>query len=227
MLPSVFFFIIDNEFDGYILFVPTGGGLSEGSFLVNASDSVSYTHLDVYKRQPIRSASQKQSSELPALPQNAELIVQKQRQKQLQENLDKLQINDNDSNNNVNTVVDDMNNDNSDHYLSVPKSRKLHPSARAKSVGHARRESLKFTRPPIPAALPPSDMTNDNGFLGEANHDRYNPVSSNFSAVPEDSTTYSDNTIVSTNNGSLSAYSQELTEKQILEEASKLSLIHI
>ena len=170
---------------------------------------------------PIRSASQKQSSELPALPQNAELIVQKQRQKQLQENLDKLQINDNDSNNNVNTVVDDMNNDNSDHYLSVPKSRKLHPSARAKSVGHARRESLKFTRPPIPAALPPSDMTNDNGFLGEANHDRYNPVSSNFSAVPEDSTTYSDNTIVSTNNGSLSAYSQELTEKQILEEASK------
>lgn len=165
---------------------------------------------------PIRSVSQKQNSDLPALPQNAELIVQKQRQKLLQENLDKLQINDND-NNNVNAVVDGINNDNSDHYLSVPKGRKLHPSARAKSVGHARRESLKFTRPPIPAALPPSDMTNDNGFLGEANKERYNPVSSNFSTVPEDSTTYSNDT----NNGLTSVYSQELTEKQILEEASK------
>ncbi|EJS42735.1 kin2p [Saccharomyces arboricola H-6] len=169
---------------------------------------------------PARSASQKQNNNLPALPQNAELIVQKQRQKLLRENLDKLQINDNSTNSNLH-ASDEKNNNVADHYLSVPKNRKLHPSARAKSVGHARRESLKFTRPPIPAALPPSDMTDNNGFLGEANNERYNPVNGNFSAVPEDSTLYNDNTIRITGNGPFGAYAQELTEKQILEEASK------
>ncbi|CAI4046052.1 hypothetical protein SKDZ_12G1460 [Saccharomyces kudriavzevii ZP591] len=170
---------------------------------------------------PARSLSQKQSNNLPALPQNADLIVQKQRQKLLQENLDKLKINDDGSNNNVNTASDDTSNDKGDHYLSVPKNRKLHPSARAKSVGHARRESLKFTRPPITAALPPSDMTNGNGFLGEANKEKYNPVNKKFLAVPEDLTTYNDNSFGNTSNGAFPLYTQELTEKQILEEASK------
>ncbi|CAI4046361.1 hypothetical protein N7582_003793 [Saccharomyces uvarum] len=170
---------------------------------------------------PARSASQKQSSNLPALPQDAELIVQKQRQKVLKENLDKLQINDSNINSNVNNANNETNTDNGDHYLSVPKNRKLHPSARAKSVGHARQESLKFTRPPIPAALPPSDMTNDNGFLGEANNERYNPVNRNFLAVPEDSMVHNDSKINNVNNGPFPTYVQEFTEKQILEEASK------
>ncbi|QID86692.1 Serine/threonine-protein kinase [Saccharomyces pastorianus] len=64
-------------------------------------------------------------------------------------------------------------------------------------------------------------MTNDNGFLGEANNERYNPGNRNFLAVPENSMVHNDNKIDDVSNGPFPIYVQEFTEKQILEEASR------
>ncbi|KAH3901932.1 serine/threonine protein kinase KIN2 SCDLUD_001717 [Saccharomycodes ludwigii] len=93
---------------------------------------------------------------LPALPPNADLMV---KQQELKERFNKM-ISNNGSTNHTyengadtntlkplmlpkNTAATDQ---------SPPMSRKMHPSARAKSVGHVRRESLNFVRPPVPAA---------------------------------------------------------------------------
>lgn len=83
--------------------------------------------------------SSQPNPDIPALPSNARTLVREQQQ-QLQGNLERLNI-DEVSQNNEDAPV---------QLLSVPKGRKLHPSARAKSVGHARRESLKYVQPPIP-----------------------------------------------------------------------------
>ncbi|CDO96264.1 unnamed protein product [Kluyveromyces dobzhanskii CBS 2104] len=115
--------------------------------------------------------------DLPALPANADVLV-----KQQQEKLHDLKLH--------NEVDDESDSQYSGTYdenkplplLSYPKGKKLHPSARAKSVGHARRESLKYSRPPVPAestTATSSEMvsaedhnnTNDDGFLQSGSGD--------------------------------------------------------
>ncbi|CAG98665.1 serine/threonine protein kinase KIN2 [Kluyveromyces lactis] len=139
--------------------------------------------------------------DLPALPANADVLV-----KQQQERLNDLKLN---------NELDDESETQSTKYdenqplalLSLPKGKKLHPSARAKSVGHARRESLKYNRPPVlttSAANTSSDgstapgriNTNDDGFLQS---------SSEGNALQIDD---------------ISPW-EELTDEQIIERASK------
>ncbi|CCH60256.1 hypothetical protein TBLA_0C04600 [Henningerozyma blattae CBS 6284] len=154
-------------------------------------------------RSPQRSASQKQNADLPALPMNAETIVQQQRAKQLSNNMENLKINQDSANDDEATPTptttaptDTSNNnnntqDNSYDQLNIPKGRKLHPNARAKSVGHARRESLKYSRPPVPANLFQPEME-DNGFLHYSDDNRSD--NNNTTATNATSTSTNNNT---------------------------------
>lgn len=181
---------------------------------------------------PMRSSSQKQKSELPALPVNAESMVQQQREKHLERDMERLNVADV---SNVKSESDDQSNaevsfsqDESKPLppLHVTKGRKLHPSARAKSVGHARRESLKFMRPPVPATVSPRDYEdNGNGFL-EYNDDNRSDIGRS-DVTGTDANTTLDSTITKSGyseTGDVNAVRQsdeELTDEQILEEASK------
>ncbi|CAR27794.1 hypothetical protein ZYGR_0N02800 [Zygosaccharomyces rouxii] len=125
---------------------------------------------------PARSASQKQNSALPALPVNAETLVQQQRERQVEHGMGNLRVDDNGAQQpaaqqqegpqtDKPVIVTDLSQADDNKPLpplNVTKGRKLHPSARAKSVGHTRRESLKFVRPPVPAN---AQNVNDTGFL--------------------------------------------------------------
>ncbi|AAS54547.2 AGR058Wp [Eremothecium gossypii ATCC 10895] len=150
-------------------------------------------------------------SPLPALPVNAESLVKEQQR--LQDNLQGLDISgggqSSHANNNRNSTSSYNNNgpevideDKPLRQLSVPKGRKLHPSARAKSVGHARRESLKFMRPAIASQLSPQDI-NDEGFLEQG------------------SDTESENIFGGSSSGAVASVDEELTDKQILELAAR------
>ncbi|CCF56577.1 hypothetical protein KAFR_0B02800 [Kazachstania africana CBS 2517] len=158
---------------------------------------------------PMRSASQRQrkQNELPALPPNAQTLVQEQREKQVEKDMMRLKVNDkhigssvesprnaNEENNLEPEDSDD--NNNTLPPLNINKNRRYHPSARAKSVGHQRRESLKFMRPAVPA----SQDVDDHGFLENSDDNRSENVNNN-----------------SVENKDLN----ELTDEEILAEASK------
>lgn len=179
---------------------------------------------------PMRSASQKQHADLPALPINAESMVQQQREKLVERDMAKLNVAD--SSTSSAQADEQFNGDDSFSQdeskplppLNVTKGRKLHPSARAKSVGHARRESLKFMRPPVPAAVAPRDY-DENGFLeyNDDNRSYNNGTDASTSGATDmvrttgGSTGYSnidDATVTKSRDG-------ELTDEQILQEASK------
>ena len=175
---------------------------------------------------PVRSASQKQPSGLPALPTNAEYILQQQRAKQVEKSIDdlkfeKLTVNkvrgDNEQaaqkarNNNEHDETED----DSNQKLNVSKGRKLHPSARAKSVGHARRESLKFNRPPVPTSINHAD-TDNTGFL--ENESRLGSVNLNTAQTGIAGTINVVNSHLQITK--TSSYIHELTDQEILDEAS-------
>lgn len=134
-------------------------------------------------KDPVQS---KRDSDLPALPSNAANLVKNEQQ--VHANLGKL------------TIADE---DKPLPQLQVPKGRKMHPSARAKSVGHARRESLKFMRPPVPAGMDPNAHDiNDEGFLETSDDGRSDNMSNTAAPV-------------------ISQEERELTDQEILELASK------
>ncbi|OXB45132.1 hypothetical protein B1J92_B01925g [Nakaseomyces glabratus] len=121
------------------------------------------------------------SQNLPDLPTDAKLIIEKTR---------------NSSKNKS---------DENETLQPVPhaKGKKLHPTARAKSVGHARRESLNFTRP---AVVPPNmadiEEVVDTGFLQTPDEEKLVKDKAFGEALS--------NTIV-----------EDLTDDEILKEASK------
>lgn len=116
---------------------------------------------------PSRSASTKvpRGMDFPALPTNAEVILQQQREKQLEQDMVNLKVNENADK----EEQDFMGYDESNPLppLNIVKGRKFHPNARAKSVGHARRESLKYSRPPVPTLPQQPELVEDRGFLEE------------------------------------------------------------
>ncbi|SCU86116.1 LANO_0C06788g1_1 [Lachancea nothofagi CBS 11611] len=127
----------------------------------------------------------KQQTDLPALPSNAANMVKNQQQ--AQEGVQRLQITDEDK---------------PLPTLAVPKGRKMHPSARAKSVGHARHESIKLMRPPVSNNMDQQVMNlNDDGFLETSDDGKSD---------------YLNNVEVTTSQGE-----RELTDQEILDIASK------
>lgn len=142
-------------------------------------------------------ASRDLNADLPALPPNADALV-----KQQEEKLEDLKITDSGESDKVR-----YDENKPLPFLSLPKGKKMHPSARAKSVGHARRESLKYDRIPGPlaadegadirgTAMPTQVNANNDGFLEH---------SSGLSAVPIDDVP------------SL----EELTDEEVIERASR------
>ena len=176
---------------------------------------------------PQRSASQKHQNrtDLPALPSNAESMLQQQRDKQIEQDMKKLNIDDEtdiakyEGNN---SQIDEENDENNPlPPLNVIKGRKYHPSARAKSVGHARRESLKFNRPALPSNIPQQGEIDDHGFLEYSDDNKSENVSNG---------TPSNNSVIRTGGahsidhalyGDAINERPQLTDSQILEEASR------
>ena len=201
---------------------------------------------------PMRSASQKQpkKNDLPALPSNAEMLLQQQREKQVEKDIGNLKISTGGNNNRSFQVTtqqqvqseiteeDEFNTSNDDNQpiqpLTVIKGRKYHPSARAKSVGHARRESLKFSRPPAPPTLAigsyPQDVE-DTGFLQFSDDSKSDSTRNPLTNTPTSGNTNNKNdsgTIRHMGHGngednmmSSTHYLPELTDEQILAEAAK------
>lgn len=170
---------------------------------------------------PARSASQKQNSALPALPVNAETLVQQQRERQIERGMGDLRIDTStpqqapvqpqlegpqERKPTVITNTSQVDDNKPLSPLSVTKGRKLHPSARAKSVGHARRESLKFVRPPVPAN---GHNMNDTGFLENKSPER------NVSAISPRKSNIEESGPVANDN------EEEFTDEAILEQASR------
>ena len=116
---------------------------------------------------PSRSASTKvpRGVDFPALPTNAEAILQQQREKQLEQDMVNLKVNENADREEQDFIGYDESNPLPP--LNIVKGRKFHPNARAKSVGHARRESLKYSRPPVPTLPQQPELVEDRGFLEE------------------------------------------------------------
>lgn len=160
---------------------------------------------------PSRSVSTKvaNTERFPALPANANTMVEQQ----LAKDMDNLNVN-----NNTNRAPDTSSADYDENKplppLTVTKGRKLHPSARAKSVGHSRRESLKFTRPPVPTNVQGYD-NDDAGFLEYSDDNRNDsaiirtPNSSKYLSPPTPNTRFGFGS------------TEELTDEQILEQASR------
>ncbi|EJS42392.1 kin1p [Saccharomyces arboricola H-6] len=164
---------------------------------------------------------------LPALPANAENMLEKQREKQVDEDLKLHSINK--QNNNVKTgneleaytVQKFEDNENDENHplppLIVAKGRKLHPSARAKSVGHARRESLKYMRPPVPSSVyPQQEELIDTGFLESSDDNKSDSLGNVTSHTNGSSSVHSVNRHVNS-----PSIEKELTDEQILQEASE------
>lgn len=178
---------------------------------------------------PARSASQKQNSALPALPINAETLVQQQRERQVEHGVDNLRVDTSGaqqastplqqegSQENKPVVIADMlpaDENKPLPSLNVTKGRKLHPSARAKSVGHTRRESLKFVRPPVPAN---TQNVNDTGFLEFNKERKSSDANENVDIVsPRKSNVESSDPIATGKSDE-----EEFTDEAILETASK------
>ncbi|CCE64905.1 hypothetical protein TPHA_0J00820 [Tetrapisispora phaffii CBS 4417] len=173
---------------------------------------------------PVRSSSHRQDNNLPALPSNAEHILQQQRANEMDQSNEQLtrdtlniqKVRNNNSNNNrddpqnildVGSEVDDVAKPLANENYA--KGRVLHPSARAKSVGHARRESLKFSRPPVP----PNVQENYNSEYADDNY-KNNHLASSAKATNQDEMNMLN--IVKT-----PSYIRELTDQEILDEASK------
>ncbi|AET39354.1 serine/threonine protein kinase KIN1 Ecym_4291 [Eremothecium cymbalariae DBVPG len=140
-------------------------------------------------------------SPLPALPSNAETLVKEQQI--LQSTLQDLDISATRGSSSTNHGHEAVDEEKPLKQLNIPKGRKLHPSARAKSVGHSRRESLKFMRPAVATQVSPQDF-NDDGFLENISDSKSDIM---FGA--------------SSSNGALSGVDEELTDKQILKLASR------
>ncbi|CAI4058193.1 hypothetical protein SKDZ_04G3410 [Saccharomyces kudriavzevii ZP591] len=178
---------------------------------------------------PVRSNDDESSNkgDFPALPANAENMLEKQREKQMEEDI--MNLHDiNKQNKNVekgngqeNSIVQKFEGSEDDENhplppLNVAKGRKLHPSARAKSVGHARRESLKYMRPPAPTSAYPQQELIDTGFL-ESSDDNKSDSLGNVNSHPNGSSSvHSVNVHINS-----SSMEKELTDEQILQEASK------
>ncbi|AMD18936.1 HBR035Wp [Eremothecium sinecaudum] len=144
-----------------------------------------------------RGGNSEAHSQLPALPYNAASLVKQQQI--LQHNMQELGL----SGSNTASPTSGQGRESVDEdkplkQLSVQKGRRLHPSARAKSVGHARRESLKFMRPAVATQVSPQDI-NDEGFLENSGEARSEFVGSN----------------------GLESVDEELSDKQILDLAAK------
>ncbi|CCK71268.1 serine/threonine protein kinase KIN2 KNAG_0G02110 [Huiozyma naganishii CBS 8797] len=189
---------------------------------------------------PMRSASQKQAkkTDLPALPSNAEALLQQQREREIERGVGNLDMNETTNATKATDQQDEgldigdtsMEENGPLPPLNVIKGRKFHPSARAKSVGHARRESLKFMRPPVPTATSNNyQEVNDWGFL-ENSDDNKSDNTGGLSAGNTNTsgnvvqTTTSNGSLVRTNSAALHnamAAIPELTDEQILDEASK------
>ncbi|SCU87190.1 LAFA_0E05270g1_1 [Lachancea sp. 'fantastica'] len=119
------------------------------------SENVPFTRFETHGAPPLPESvtNAKQHMELPALPSNAASMVKDQQL--AAEGVQRLQI---------------AGEDEPVSQLSVPKGRKMHPSARAKSVGHARRESVKIMRPPVSNNMDQQVMNmNDEKFLEYGN----------------------------------------------------------
>lgn len=196
-----------------------------------------------------RSTSQKHSnnsSELPALPTNAEQLVQQQRQMQMEKEMQRLRLDANhsprsnpthnslfqDEGTNDDIETDSKNDpsfrdeDNPLPAFNIAKGRRLHPSARAKSVGHARRESLKFMRPPVPNVNNNNLASdhNDHGFLQnfDQKSDTSTPIVTSSSSRAHDAHTMAlDKSTNHIDSITLNELEQEMSDEDILAEASK------
>ncbi|CAI4038004.1 hypothetical protein SMKI_04G3430 [Saccharomyces mikatae IFO 1815] len=179
--------------------------------------------------EPVKSNDSKSSNkgDFPALPVNAENMLEKQREKQMEEDVMKLRdINKQDNevekgSERENYAVQKFEGSDDDENhplppLNVAKGRKLHPSARAKSVGHARRESLKYMRPPVPTSAYPQQELIDTGFL-ESSDDNKSDSLGNITSHTNDSTSVHSMNVHITS----PSIEKELTDEQILQEASK------
>ncbi|CCD23242.1 serine/threonine protein kinase KIN2 NDAI_0B02070 [Naumovozyma dairenensis CBS 421] len=179
---------------------------------------------------PVRSMSQKKKATMPALPSNAETLVQEQRERQLSKGTDGT-LNDQNTDK-ANQLADrqDAGRQNVDADENVPlpplhvtKGRKFHPSARAKSVGHARRESLKFTRPPVPQSVYPRDVE-DNGFLEYSDDNRSDSRDGKTTEQREDSKkniTSNVETVKTIPECTTETSKDEMTDEEILAAASQ------
>lgn len=172
-------------------------------------------------RSPTRSASQKQNSELPALPLNAESLVKQQREKQ------GLSPEDTETTLTTNKLIPSEGQDESKPLppLNVTKGRKLHPSARAKSVGHTRREYSKYMRPPVSADISPEEYP-EHGILGYGDDNKAVDDLSNGGGSTSPSALVSSLGMTTGHSSTtetvhIKPYNEELTDEQILEEASK------
>lgn len=215
------------------------------------SYGVPIDHVNNVITPPMRSASQKQpkKTDLPALPSNAEILLQQQREKQVEKDMGNLnvstetgpqsarpfQVTTQQQNQPEITEDDEFNTSIDDQPvqpLNVIKGRKYHPSARAKSVGHARRESLKFSRPPVPPT--PTVGTypqgvEDTGFLqfsDDSKSDSTRNVSTNMASSDNNKNGSGSIRHMGHGNGedtsmSFMHYLPELTDEQILAEAAK------
>ncbi|SMN21648.1 similar to Saccharomyces cerevisiae YDR122W KIN1 Serine/threonine protein kinase involved in regulation of exocytosis [Maudiozyma saulgeensis] len=178
---------------------------------------------------PQRSASQKHQkrADLPALPSNAETILQQQREKQIEQDMQKMNINDENDNSRYegnNSQIDEENDENNPlPPLNIIKGRKYHPSARAKSVGHARRESLKFNRPALPSSIPAQGEVDDHGFLEYSDDNKSDNLSNglvNNDSVIRTSEKSGKSIDHALYGGEINEQPQ-LTDSQILDEASR------
>lgn len=178
---------------------------------------------------PQRSASQKQTkrSDLPALPNNAEKILQEQREKQIEHDMHNMNISKDTGmpayEGNNSQILDEENDENNPlPPLNVIKGRKYHPSARAKSVGHSRRESLKYNRPPVPT-VPSGNEVEDHGFLDSSDD---NKSENNSNGTPSNNSVIRSSTRGKQSiDGALYSNAHTLpavvTDEQIIQEASK------
>lgn len=165
--------------------------------------------------------------DFPALPADAENMVEKQREKQIEEDIMKLH----DINKQNNEVAKgsgreayaaqkfEGSDDDENHPLpplNVAKGRKLHPSARAKSVGHARRESLKYMRPPVPSSAYPQQELIDTGFLESSDDNKSDSLGNVTSQTNDSVSVHSVNAHINS-----PSVEKELTDEEILQEASR------
>ena len=102
------------------------------------------------------------------------------------------------------------------HLSMLQKGRKLHPSARAKSVGHARRESLKYMRPPAPSSAYPQQELIDTGFLESSDDNKSDSLGNVTSQTNDSVSVHSVNAHINS-----PSVEKELTDEEILQEASR------
>ncbi|KAL6941393.1 hypothetical protein ACO0RG_002523 [Hanseniaspora osmophila] len=184
--------------------------------------------IDLNTNVPLQSSTLNTSA-FPALPANADELVKQQRMKEMNKK-DDLKL-DNVTNNSTSSEFVNPNNNpvfttgpaqNGEQPRTV--TRRMHPSARAKSVGHVRKESLTFLRPSSGGSNAPSGP-NDTPKLAppaQSTAASANPApATNEISKQNTHQHYDENSAVGGNDKATTHFYKKMTEDEILEEASK------